>query len=33
MSLENLTLGTEIRDASERAFYTVEKIAEITLIR
>jgi cytoskeletal protein RodZ len=33
MSLENLTLGTEIRDARERAGYTVEKIAEITRIR
>jgi cytoskeletal protein RodZ len=33
MSLENLTLGTEIRGARERAGYTVEKIAEITRIR
>jgi cytoskeletal protein RodZ len=33
MSLENLTLGTEIRDAREHAGYTVEKIAEITRIR
>jgi len=33
MSLENLTLGTEIRDARERAGYTTEKVAEITRIR
>jgi cytoskeletal protein RodZ len=33
MSLENLTLGTEIRDARERAGYTVSKIAELTRIR
>jgi cytoskeleton protein RodZ len=33
MSLENLTLGTEIRDARERAGYTINKIAEITRIR
>mgnify|MGYP000382973540 FL=1 len=33
MSLENLTLGTEIRDARERAGYTVAKIAQITRIR
>jgi len=33
MSLENLTLGTEIRDARERAGYTIAKIAEITRIR
>jgi cytoskeletal protein RodZ len=33
MSLENLTLGTEIRGARERAGYTVAKIAEISRIR
>ncbi len=33
MSLENLTLGTEIRDARERAGFSVAKIAEITRIR
>ena len=33
MSLENLTLGTEIRDARERAGYTIAKVAEITRIR
>ena len=33
MSLENLTLGNEIRAARERAGYTVAKIAEITRIR
>lgn len=33
MSLENLTLGTEIRDARERAGFPVAKIAEITRIR
>jgi cytoskeletal protein RodZ len=33
MSLENLTLGTEIRAACERAGYTIEKVAEITRIR
>ena len=33
MSLENLTLGTEIRDARVRAGYTVAKIAQITRIR
>ena len=33
MSLENLTLGTEIRDAREGAGFTVAKIAEITRIR
>ncbi len=33
MSLDNLTLGTEIRDARERAGYTLNKIAEITRIR
>jgi cytoskeletal protein RodZ len=33
MSLENLTLGTEIRDARERAGFSVVKIAEITRIR
>ncbi|MEJ6626705.1 MAG: DUF4115 domain-containing protein [Actinomycetes bacterium] len=33
MSLENLTLGTEIRDAREGAGYTVAKVAEITRIR
>ena len=33
MSLENLTLGTEIRDARERAGYTIKKVAEITRIR
>jgi len=33
MSLDNLTLGTEIRDARERAGYTIAKIAEITRIR
>jgi len=33
MSLENLTLGTEIRDARERAGYTVSKISELTRIR
>ena len=33
MSLDNLTLGAEIRDARECAGYTVAKIAEITRIR
>ena len=33
MSLENLTLGTLIRDAREGAGYSVAKIAEITRIR
>ena len=33
MSLENLTLGTEIRGARERAGYTIAKVAEITRIR
>ena len=33
MSLENLTLGTEIRDARESAGFSVAKIAEITRIR
>ncbi len=33
MSLENLTLGTEIRAARERAGYTIAKVAEITRIR
>ena len=33
MSLENLTLGTEIRDARERAGYSIKKVAEITRIR
>ena len=33
MSLENLTLGTEIRDARERAGFSLAKIAEITRIR
>jgi cytoskeletal protein RodZ len=33
MSLENLTLGTEIRDARERTGYTIAKVAEITRIR
>jgi hypothetical protein len=33
MSLENLTLGTQIRDARERAGYTIGKVAEITRIR
>lgn len=33
MSLENLTLGTEIRDARERAGYSIAKIVEITRIR
>ena len=33
MSLENLTLGTLIRDARESAGYSVTKIAEITRIR
>jgi cytoskeletal protein RodZ len=33
MSLENLTLGTEIRVARERAGFSVAKIAEITRIR
>jgi len=33
MSLENLTLGTEIRDAREGAGFSVAKIAQITRIR
>lgn len=33
MSSENLTLGNEIRDARERAGYTLAKVAEITRIR
>jgi len=33
MSLENITLGTEIRDARERAGFTITKVAEISRIR
>ena len=33
MSLENITLGTDIRDARERAGLSIEKVAEITRIR
>ena len=33
MSLENLTLGTEIRAAREEAGYSIKKVADIIRIR